>query len=261
MRSPQRSLPHRSRHSIHPCIVVNKERQCNFSSDAGDGKMRIEQKNVTVRSSYFHHKSTKENCPDKIGKLLVKDDDSTTRCESGISECEFKSASDTGEGEAKLEDRNPILRSSSFQIKTLKAVDQEKANGTLLVKNAAAADTHGQSSIIPNRECKSASDAAQHKTRVETRKVIVRSSYFQQKTGKENDQDNKFDKLKDGVATDTCENSIPENISGNNYFKGTIKRKFAPDDNVQTVSDLFLHCILPNLFIYLFLIFFVFCKY
>lgn len=218
--------------------------------------MRIEQKNLIVRSSYFQHKTTNEDCPESnTRKLLVKDDGPTARCQSNISEYDFKSASDTDKGETKSEGCNPFLRSSTFQIKSVKAVDQEKTNGGLLVRNAAAADTHGNGSTILKRECMPASDAAQLKSLVKTRKGIVRSSYFQHKAGKENEKDNQFDKLKDGVATDTSENCIPYNTSGNNHAKITIKRKLTPDDDIQTVSDSFVPCLLAKFGLHLYLIF------
>uniref|UniRef100_A0A5B7CBH9 Exonuclease 1 n=1 Tax=Davidia involucrata TaxID=16924 RepID=A0A5B7CBH9_DAVIN len=174
-RSPQHALLQQSRDSIHkPCIALHKERECKSASDAGEGKMRTENIKVTVRSSYFQHKSVKENdLENKNEKLLVKDDVATDTCEN----------------------------------------------------------------TIPERACKSASDAGDGKIRIQNKKVIVRSSYFQHKSVKENDHDKENGKLKvkDDITTNTCENTIPESASFcDNYFKGTImKRKVSPVDSAQ----------------------------
>ncbi|KAK9267988.1 hypothetical protein L1049_010426 [Liquidambar formosana] len=93
-----------------------------------------------------------------------------------------------------------------------------------------------------HKECEHeyVSDMHEGKTRIEKRKVTVRSSYFQHKVVNKTDCDGKNETLsiKDDVATNTCENTIPENASfGEMYFKGTLmKRKVASINNVQTAN-------------------------
>ncbi|XP_028094631.1 uncharacterized protein LOC114294686 [Camellia sinensis] len=60
-------------------------------------------------------------------------------------------------------------------------------------------------------EWKSASDVDEGETRIQNTKVTVRSSHFQQKLAKENDEENQNEKLlgKEDVSTDKCENVNP----------------------------------------------------
>lgn len=88
------------------------------------------------------------------------------------------------------------------------------------------------------RECKNAPDTVEgSKTRTENRKVIVRSSYFKDKSINENDQEDKQEKrlLEDGIAMD--KNAVPESAHfENSYFNGKVmKRKTSPGDTVEVV--------------------------
>lgn len=48
-------------HSLHkPCLILHKDPDCSYKSDAVDGKARIEKRRVIVRSSYFQPKITKK---------------------------------------------------------------------------------------------------------------------------------------------------------------------------------------------------------
>ncbi|KAK1368860.1 Exonuclease 1 [Heracleum sosnowskyi] len=182
------------------------------------GMLRVEQKNVIVRSPYFQKKSMKENGPEnKDREMFVKDCNSRAMSVSTIQECQFKYTLDKSEGETIFEDRDPILQTP---IKSV--IDDHGNTNKTLLSNVAAADA--QTSTAPMHKCKSAENEAPCKTGAESRKVVVRSSYFKHKVEKENDQET-------GVATSTCENTI--NDTGNKYCRGpNIKRKF--DDNVHT---------------------------
>ncbi|GAV82235.1 XPG_N domain-containing protein/XPG_I domain-containing protein [Cephalotus follicularis] len=100
--------------------------------------------------------------------------------------------------------------------------------------------------LYEEHDCKNVLDAVKGRTRTESRKVIVRSSYFQHKK-RENDQENKQEKLsvKDDVANDISDNAIPESISSrNNYFNDRIlKRKTSPNGsiNIENVKPKHIH--------------------
>lgn len=90
--------------------------------------------------------------------------------------------------------------------------------------------------LLKERECKNAPDTVEGgKTRTENRKVIVRSSYFKDKSINENDQEDKQEKrlLEDGIALD--KNAVPESAHfENSYFNGKVmKRKTSPGDSVE----------------------------
>ncbi|CAB4306729.1 unnamed protein product [Prunus armeniaca] len=90
--------------------------------------------------------------------------------------------------------------------------------------------------LLKERECKNAPDTVEgSKTRTENRKVIVRSSYFKDKSINENDQEDKQEKrlLEDGIALD--KNAVPESAHfENSYFNGKVmKRKTSPGDSVE----------------------------
>lgn len=195
MRKPQNTSLPQSRRTIHPCIELCKGLERNSASDACEGRMRTENKKVIVRSSYFQEKENKNE--------------------------------DSGERKTEIENLNTTARSSFFQHKSMKENDESNNNGILLNKNADASDKY--EGTIFEHEDKSALDSVQRKTRTGNRKAIVRSSYFQHKSSKEDDQENKNENLlvKNVAANDACEDMI------------TKKRKFDPIDSAQTVSAFF----------------------
>ncbi|KAM1455432.1 hypothetical protein TB2_004637 [Malus domestica] len=84
------------------------------------------------------------------------------------------------------------------------------------------------------RECKNAPDTVEGgKTRTEHRKVIVRSSYFKDKSVSEHNQEKRL--LKDDLAIDMHKDAVPESTHfENSYFNGKVaKRRTSPHDNVQ----------------------------
>ncbi|EXB58288.1 Exonuclease 1 [Morus notabilis] len=84
-------------------------------------------------------------------------------------------------------------------------------------------------------EFESAPDATEGKIRKESRKVIVRSSYFQHKVVNNSDQENKADSLvKDNLAIHTSQDSVPASTLGNGYSVGNVlKRKKPTNDSIQ----------------------------
>lgn len=86
------------------------------------------------------------------------------------------------------------------------------------------------------RECKNApGTVGGGKTRTEHRKVIVRSSYFKDKSISEHNQEKRL--LKDDLAIDMHKDAVPESTHfENSYFNRKVaKRKTSPHDNVQVV--------------------------
>lgn len=89
------------------------------------------------------------------------------------------------------------------------------------------------------RECKNAQGTFEGKTRTENRKVIVRSSYFKDKSRNENIEEDKQESLlsKDSLASDMHENVDPESapFGKSQFSRKLVKRKISPNYNVQEV--------------------------
>ncbi|KAL6197338.1 hypothetical protein ACLB2K_032947 [Fragaria x ananassa] len=87
------------------------------------------------------------------------------------------------------------------------------------------------------RECKNAQGTFEGKTRTENRKVIVRSSYFKDKSRNENIEEDKQESLlsKDSLASDMHENVDPESapFGKSQFSRKLVKRKISPNYNVQ----------------------------
>uniref|UniRef100_A0A2N9I662 Exonuclease 1 n=1 Tax=Fagus sylvatica TaxID=28930 RepID=A0A2N9I662_FAGSY len=85
------------------------------------------------------------------------------------------------------------------------------------------------------QECKTIPHAVEGKTRTETGKVVVRSSYFLHKSENRKDPINNQEKINTNGLNDVYENTIPENASfRNNHLKDTVmKRKTSPNDCVE----------------------------
>lgn len=90
------------------------------------------------------------------------------------------------------------------------------------------------------RECKNLPDAVEGKTRTETRKVVVRSSYFQHKSENQAKPNNEQQKTKNDGVVDTHKNNIPEDYSfRNNHIMDMFrKRKSSINDCIKKVSPL-----------------------
>lgn len=89
------------------------------------------------------------------------------------------------------------------------------------------------------QEYKDATNTIDGKVREESRKVIVRSSYFQNKSRNENDEEDMQKKLmKDNLSSNTCKNSFAGSAAlGDGYFNGkVIKRKDPSNNSLQTVG-------------------------
>jgi exonuclease-1 len=89
-------------------------------------------------------------------------------------------------------------------------------------------------------ECKNVPDAVESETKTGTRKVIVRSSYFQHKSENQKDPNNKHEKVKADDVVDANENNIPEDafFSNNDIKDKVMKRKTSSNDCSQKVGAL-----------------------
>ena len=87
-------------------------------------------------------------------------------------------------------------------------------------------------------ECKTIPHPAEGKTRTETGKVVVKSSYFLHKSENQKDPNNNQEKVKANGISNVYENTIPENDSfRDNHLKDTVlKRKVSPNDCVEKVG-------------------------
>ncbi|KAL6991332.1 hypothetical protein U1Q18_009449 [Sarracenia purpurea var. burkii] len=146
-----------------------------------------------------------------------------------------KGVSEADEGITGKENTKVVV-SSYFQQKLAKENDEKIQNKKLL--GLEDVTTRECVKNILARECKSASsDAGEVPIRIKNRKTIVRSSYFLQKSGNENDEDSIHKKLlvEDDLMNRTREYAIPESASsGDSCFNSPImKRKAALVDNVQ----------------------------
>ena len=150
-------------------------------------------------------------------------------------EHELESAPDPINGKIRKENTNVVIRSSYFQQEPVNKTNHENEKD-ILKKDYLATDTHVDS------VSEIASDAIEGKSRKETRKAVVRSSYFQHKPVNSIDQENKQNTLSsDNLATDLSEDSVPDGVDGNRYSNVNIlKRKKIANDSVQVVSDFFL---------------------
>ncbi|CAL5409105.1 unnamed protein product [Camellia sinensis] len=90
-------------------------------------------------------------------------------------------------------------------------------------------------------EWKAASDVDEGETRIQNTKVTVRSSYFQQKLAKENDEENQNENLlgKEDVSTDKCENVNPDCENKSASVAGEVKTRIK--NRKTMVSSYFPH--------------------
>lgn len=89
-------------------------------------------------------------------------------------------------------------------------------------------------------ECKNVPDAAEGKTRTETRKVVIRSSYFQHKSENLKEPNNGLEKAVADRVVDVYENTITQDACfRDNHIKDKVmKRKISANDSVKKVGPL-----------------------
>ncbi|KAI8002013.1 Exonuclease 1 [Camellia lanceoleosa] len=135
-RSSQGPLLQQSRHLTHkPCMALHKEFEWKSTSDVDEGKTRIQNTKVIVRSSHFQQKLAKENDEENQNEnLLGKEDVSTDKCENVNPDCENKSASVASEVKTRIKNRKIMVRSSYFPHKSVNESDQDNRQEKLLVK-------------------------------------------------------------------------------------------------------------------------------
>lgn len=89
-------------------------------------------------------------------------------------------------------------------------------------------------------ECNNVPDAAEGKTRTETRKVVIRSSYFQHKSENLKEPNNGHEKALADRVVDVYENTITQDACfRDNHIKDKVmKRKISANDCVKKVGPL-----------------------
>ncbi|KAL2484236.1 Exonuclease 1 [Forsythia ovata] len=202
------------RNSVYkPCVVLHKDR----GSDREVGKMVSETKDVVVRSSYFLHKSTKENY--KENKIDVDENDSN-RFQNILSDPVYKSLSESSEGKCRTENKKGIVRSSYFQNMT--------ESDTCKRENVVKKD------VFPMHMF--GFDASECKTKIDNKKGRLRSSYFLPNSVNEHNQEETSDDLVIRGTTEICERTIHGSSSSDDYDEGTVKKRKV-DAQIEEVND------------------------
>lgn len=157
-------------------------------------------------------------------------------------EHEHTNVQDTVEGKSSEATRKVIVRSAYFQHKQLeKNVCDDKqdclSSGIVIDKRKNAISDGGLCNNHLKNKDQGVQDTVEGKTREATRKVIVRSAYFQHKQVEKNVCDKKQDRLSSGMVIDQRNNVISDSDLCNNHLKNkNLKRKISPGDNIQNVG-------------------------
>ncbi|KAJ1426192.1 XPG/Rad2 endonuclease [Sesbania bispinosa] len=89
--------------------------------------------------------------------------------------------------------------------------------------------------LLKEHELTNVQDTVEGKTREATKKVIVRSAYFQHKQVEKNVCGEKQDCLSSGIVIDERKNAISDSDLCNNHLKNKdLKRKISPNDHIQS---------------------------
>ncbi|XP_020204265.1 exonuclease 1 [Cajanus cajan] len=154
-------------------------------------------------------------------------------------EHEHTNFQDTFEGTTRQAIRKVIVRSAYFQHKQVeKNVCDEKqdrlSSGIVIdERENAIPDSHLCNNHLKNKDQR-VQGTGEGKTREATRKVTVRSAYFQHKQVENNTSDEKQDRLFSGIVIDERKNAISDSDLCNNHLKNKdLKRKISPNDNIQ----------------------------
>ncbi|KAG4999979.1 hypothetical protein JHK87_021051 [Glycine soja] len=152
---------------------------------------------------------------------------------------EHTNVEDTVEGKTREATQKVIVRSAYFQHKQVeKNVYDEKqdclSSGVVIDKRKnALSDSDFCNNDFKNKD-QVVHDLLEGKSREGTRKVIVRSAYFQHKQVEKNVCDNKQDCLSSGIVIDERKIAISDSDLCNNLLKNKdLKRKISPNDNIQ----------------------------
>ena len=155
---------------------------------------------------------------------------------------EHTNVEDTVEGKTREATQKVIVRSAYFQHKQVeKNVYDEKqdclSSGVVIDKRKnALSDSDFCNNDFKNKD-QVVHDLLEGKSREGTRKVIVRSAYFQHKQVEKNVCDNKQDCLSSGIVIDERKIAISDSDLCNNLLKNKdLKRKISPNDNIQNVG-------------------------
>jgi len=251
-KSPEHAVLQQPRQPIHkPCLGLHKEHGRTNVQDTVEEKTREATGKVIVRSAYFQHKQVEKNvCDEKHeyqSSSIVLEGRKNAISDSDLCNDHLKNKNqgfhDIVEGKTRETTRKVIVRSAYFQHKQVeKNVCDEKqeyqSSGIVIdERKNAISDTDLCNSHLKNKD-QGFHDIVEGKTR-ETRKVIVRSAYFQHKQVEKNVCDEKQDYPSSGIVIDNRRSAISDSDLCNNHLKNKdLKRKIFPNDNIQHVGFL-----------------------
>ncbi|KAK8472571.1 hypothetical protein PHAVU_002G243800 [Phaseolus vulgaris] len=246
-KSPEHAVLQQPRQPIHkPCLGLHKEHGRTNVQDTVEEKTREATGKVIVRSAYFQHKQVEKNvCDEKHeyqSSSIVLEGRKNAISDSDLCNDHLKNKNqgfhDIVEGKTRETTRKVIVRSAYFQHKQVeKNVCDEKqeyqSSGIVIdERKNAISDTDLCNSHLKNKD-QGFHDIVEGKTR-ETRKVIVRSAYFQHKQVEKNVCDEKQDYPSSGIVIDNRRSAISDSDLCNNHLKNKdLKRKIFPNDNIQ----------------------------
>jgi len=249
-KSPEHAVLQQPRQPIHkPCLGLHKEHGSTNVRDTEEEKTREATGKVIVRSAYFQHKQVEKNVRDEKyeyqSSSIALDERKKTVCDSDLYNDHLKNKDqgfhDIVEGKTREATGKVIVRSAYFQHKQVeKNVRDEKqeyqASGPVIdERKNAISDTDLCNNHLKNKD-QGFHDIVEGKTR-ETRKVIVRSAYFQHKQVEKDVCDEKQDNLSSGKVIDNRRSAISDSDLCNNHLKNKdLKRKISPNDNIQNVG-------------------------
>ncbi|XP_027916681.1 exonuclease 1 isoform X2 [Vigna unguiculata] len=245
-KNPEHALLQQPRQPIHkPCLGLHKEHGHTNAQDTVEEKTREVSGKVIVRSAYFQHKQVEKNACDEKHEYqssgIVIDERKKAISDSDLCNDHLKNK-DQGfhekvEGKTR-ETGKAIVRSAYFQHKQVeKNVRDEKqecqSSGIVIdERKNGIFDSYLYNNHLKNKD-QGFHDIVEGKTRETTRKVIVRSAYFQHKQVQKNVCDEKQDYLSSGIVTDNRSAISDSDLCNNQLKNKDLKRKLSPNDNIQ----------------------------
>ncbi|KAG2410327.1 Exonuclease 1 [Vigna angularis] len=246
-KNPEHAVLQQPRQPIHkPCLGLHKEHGNTNVQDTVEEKTREVSRKVIVRSAYFQHKQVDKNaCDEKLeyqSSGIVTDERKKAISDSDLCNDHLKNKDqglhDKVEGQTRETTRKVIVRSAYFQHKqvekNVRDAKQEYQSSGIVVdeRKNAISDSYLCNNHLKNKD-QGFHDIVEGKTRETTRKVIVRSAYFQHKQVEKNVCDEKQDYLSSGIVIDNRSAMSDSDLCNNHLKNKDLKRKLSPNDNIQ----------------------------
>ncbi|RDX95440.1 Exonuclease 1 [Mucuna pruriens] len=152
---------------------------------------------------------------------------------------EHTNVQDTVEGKTREATRKVIVRSAYFQhkqvVRNVCNEKQDRLSSGIVIdeRKNAISDSDICNNHLKNKD-QGVQDTGEGRTKEATRKIIVRSAYFQHKQVEKNVCDEKQECLSSGTVIDERKNAIFDSDIFNNHLKNKdLKRKISPNDNIH----------------------------